>query len=484
MAATLLWYDLETFGTDPLWDRIGQFAAIRTNDSFEPVTDPIVTYCALTPDYVPHPDACLVTGITPQLVNEKGVREVDFAATIHAEMIVPNTCTVGFNSVRFDDQFVRALFYRNFYDPYEREYAHGNSRWDIIDLLRMCHDLRPDGIEWAYDDTGKPVFRLEALAGKNKIEQERAHDALSDVRTTIELARRVYDSQPRLFRFYFSLREKEKVRRIVNLQHAQPIVHTSRIYTSERGCTTLVLPLSVHPDQPNNVLCYDLRHNPSDWIDAPVDEIRRRVFSSASELEEGERIHFSNIHLNRCPAVSPIDVLSKKRAEKLGIDIRLCRKHTDVLRKSLDLIQKVRSVFAQDSSKRNYDSYRDPELRLYSGGFFGDEDRETIDRIRHTDPEDLAADPPELFDPRGPELLRRYLARNYYEHLDADEQRRWKSFCASRILAPEAEGALDFGTFRRDLKNRLSRSDTPAPDKAILKQLLEYADQLEKTVLK
>ncbi|MFW6292810.1 MAG: exodeoxyribonuclease I, partial [Spirochaetota bacterium] len=170
MPFTLLWYDLETFGRHPQWDRIAQFAAIRTNDRFEEVGEPTVAWCRLTPDYVPHPDACLITGITPQTVQERGVSEREFAGLVHDQMIAPSTCSVGYNSIRFDDEFVRALFYRNFYDPYRREYAENNSRWDIIDLMRMCHDLRPDGIEWLYDDRGVPVFRLEEIAKANGIE--------------------------------------------------------------------------------------------------------------------------------------------------------------------------------------------------------------------------------------------------------------------------------------------------------------------------
>ena len=480
MPATLLWYDLETFGTHPQWDRIAQFAAVRTDDRFEALEEPKVLYCRLSPDYLPHPDACLTTGITPQEANNEGMTERDFAAAVHEALIVPGTTTVGFNSIRFDDEFIRALFYRNFYDPYAREYQDGNARWDILDLARMCRDLRPEGLEWPTDHDGRPIFTLEELARANGLEHERVHDALSDVRATIGLGKRIQEAQPKLFRYYFSLRRKDEVRKLLNLQSMEPVVHTSGMFTSDAGCTAIVLPLSVHPTQGNVVITYDLRRDPEDWIDLPVEEIRRRVFSKKEELAEGDRIPFKGIHINRSPAVAPMNTLTPDRALVLGIDLPACLRHAEILRGRPDLVQKVRAVY-EGPPRRHY---QDPELQIYSGDFFPDEDREEFAIIRNAPPEKLKGDPPPLYDPRGPELLRRYIARNFPGSLTEEEARRWKSFCAARILTPEPEGAIDFNTYRREVANRLSRLDTPAEDKRILKALAEYGEYLEAAVLR
>ncbi len=479
MPFTLLWYDLETFGRHPQWDRIAQFAAIRTTDAFEQVEDPVVAYCRLTPDYVPNPDACMLTGITPQLVMKQGTTEREFAALIHEQMVRPGTCTAGFNNLRFDDEFIRALFYRCFYDPYRREYADNNSRWDILGLLRMCHDLRPAGIEWRYDDRGIAVFKLEELAAANGIAHEQAHDALSDVSATIGLAQRVHRAQRKLFRYHFSLRRKEEVRRRLNLQQMEPVLHTSAMFSSPSGCTTVVVPLSVSPSNANEIIACDLRRDPSDWIDAPVEEIRRRVFSKKGELGDTPRIPLSSIHINRCPAIAPLSTIDADRADALGLDIDACLHHAEIIRARRDLVQRIRSVYADRPSR----AYRDPDLQIYTGDFFPDEDRVEFDQIRSLPPDELKESPPRLYDRRGPEMLWRYIARNYPESLNADEREKWKSFCASRILTPEPDGAIDIGTFRRDVENRLSRIDTPAREKVILKDLLEYARELETTVL-
>jgi exodeoxyribonuclease-1 len=328
-------------------------------------------------------------------------------------------------------------------------------------------------------DDGKPSFRLEELTAANGIDHGAAHDALADVRATIEMARLVEEAQPRLFRFYFDLRKKDKVRKYVSLQRPEPIVHTSAMFTSPAGCTTLVLPVSAHPRKTNVVIAYDLRRDPSDWLDLPVEEIRRRVFTSSAALAEGERIPFKGVHLNRSPAVAPLTTLSRERAHALKIDIDACLSNAERIRSRPEVLQRIRSVYDTPPPSR----YEDPELQIYSGDFFPDEDREVFEYIRTASAQELKRNPPELYDTRGPELLRRYIARNFPESLSEAEQKRWKSFCAGRLLTPEPEGAIDFGSFRREVSNRLARVDTPAAHKRILKQLSVYADYLERTVL-
>ncbi len=479
MAQTLLWYDLETFGTHPQWDRIAQFAAIRTNNKFETLGTEENFYCRLSPDYLPRPEACLISKLTPQYVNEHGEPERFFASKIHALMSEPGSCVAGFNNIRFDDEFIRALFYRNFFDPYKREYENNNSRWDIIDLTRMARDLRPEGIEWPEDEEGRPIFKLEVLARANGILHKNVHNALSDVRATIGLAKLIFEKQEKLFRYYFKLRKKDVVRSLLNLQDPQPVVHTSSMFTSTFGCTTLVFPLSVHPTNPNIIITCDLRQDPSDWIDADTNEIRRRVFTRQQELEPEVRIALKGIHLNRSPAVAPLSTLSGDRAKVLGIDKKACLHHVEILKGRKNLIQKIRSVYMEEERRQP----KDAELQIYTGDFFPDEDKEVFSRIRKSTPKELVSEQFQMYDPRGPELLWRYICRNHPDALSEGDRGKWKSFCATRLLTPEPKGAIDIVTFLRDVRNRLSRVDTPASDKKILKSLLDYGETLEREVL-
>lgn len=482
MAATFLWYDLETFGRDPRWDRIAQFAAQRTDGDLNPVGEPVVLYGRISPDYLPSPEACLITGITPRKTSD-GLTEAELAAEIHALMNTPGTCTVGYNSIRFDDEFVRNLFYRNFYDPYRREYARGNSRWDILPLVRLAHDLRPEGIEWVHDESGKPVFRLEELTAANGLAHEHAHDALSDVEATRAVAALIRDKQRKLYDFYLALRRKDEVRRIVNLQHPEPILYNSPVFTRLEGTTSVVLPITANPRNGNEIIAFDLRFETDLLFSLDQDELRRRVFSSREELAGDERVPLVGIPLNKVPAVAPLKTLSDEAAERLGLCLEDARRRAAAIAARLSddqgLPARIRGVY----DDRGDGTYRDPDLNIYAGGFFGDEDRAVFERIHVTPPEVLLREPPSFADARGPEMLRRYLARNWPEALSPPERRRWHSQCAGRLLAPEYDGATDIETYRKRLANMMARNDYSARDKTILKDLLDYASWLTENIL-
>ena len=208
---SFLFYDLETFGLDPRYDRVAQFAAIRTDEQCNVIEEPIVLYCRLSDDYLPDPLAILVTHITPDEVQEKGLNEREFFKEIEKHFSVPGTCVLGYNNLRFDDEFIRFGFFRNFISPYEREYTHGNSRFDVLDLVRSTHDFRPEGINWPINpSSGYPSFKLTSITEANGISHEDAHDALSDVKATISVTHMIQEKQPKLFS-YFPADEKQAV---------------------------------------------------------------------------------------------------------------------------------------------------------------------------------------------------------------------------------------------------------------------------------
>mgnify|MGYP006269062265 FL=1 len=481
VAGSFLWYDLETFGTDPRWDRIAQFAAVRTDMNLQEIAEPVVLHGRISPDYLPAPEACMVTGLTPKRTAE-GLVEAQLAEHIYAEMAQPGTCSAGFNSIRFDDEFIRNLFYRNFIDPYRREWDRGNSRWDLLPLLRLAHDLRPSGMEWLHDGE-RPVFRLEELSSANGVAHDAAHDALSDVRATIGLARRLREAQPRLFDFYLELRRKDAVRRIVNLQNREPVLFSDPLFTRAEGTTSMVLPLTAAKNRSNEIIAFDLRSDPHDLMEADADELRRRVFSSRNELAEGERIPLVRIAVNRVPAVAPRTTLTAERAAALSLDLPAMEQRAAVLRSRLDedpaLAGRIRALYDDNGPP----AYRDVDLNLYAGGFFGDEDRTVFERIRGSRPEDLISSPPVFADARGSDMLFRYLGRNYPEALPPDARRRWQSHCAGRLLAPEYDGATDLHRFRTQITTKMQRTDIAPRDKTVLRDLRDYADWLERHIL-
>ena len=430
---TFFWHDYETFGVNPAKDRPAQFAGIRTDDRLNPVEDPIVLYCQPATDALPSPDACLITGITPQVAKSKGIIEAEFISLINQEMSQPNTCSAGYNSIRFDDEVTRYTLYRNFFDPYAREWQNDCSRWDIIDLARMTYALRPEGVTWPQSENGHPSFKLEDLTKANDISHGSAHDALSDVRATIELAKRLRTAQPRLFDWLFELRNKHRVAGQIDVRAGKPIIHTTRMYPSVNGCTSLVLPLAYETGNKSSVLVYDLRFDPGEFLELSQDELVQRLFTANDELpKEVSRLPVKSLKINRCPAIAPLKSLNPDGASRINLDLDSCAINREKIVSNPDFAKRIERAF----SARKYPSDSDVDTALYSG-FFNDADKRLMNQVRSASPEQLANSTYSFSDIRLPELLFRYRARNWPGSLNGEETARWARHCSERYHAAD-----------------------------------------------
>ena len=447
---TFYWHDYETFGTDPQRDRPVQFAGLRTDADFNVIDDPLVVYCKPAADCLPNPDSCLITGITPQLAVQKGVCEAEFIGRIHQQLAQPNTCTLGYNNLRFDDEVTRNCLYRNFYDPYAREWQNGNSRWDIIDVVRAARALRPEGIQWPVNEEGKPTLRLDQLTIANGIAHETAHDALSDVYATIGIARLVKQAQPKLFQFLLEHRLKTKVLELLQLGSYKPVVHISGKYAAIKNCLAIVLPVCQHPANTNGIIVYDLSMDPELLLSLSIEDIQQRLFTATDDLPEGvTRILLKTVHINKCPVLAPLSVIKPDDAQRLCIDLTLCQVNIEKIKAAKGLAEKLAAVFSGNAYSEQ-DS--DPDLAIYSGGFFPEADRQKMAKIRVSSPEQLAKPKFSFTDPRLPEMLFRYRARNYPETLSADEQLRWNEFCKNRLAGRQAGASITIDAYFARLK--------------------------------
>ncbi|MEM7363193.1 MAG: exodeoxyribonuclease I [Pseudomonadota bacterium] len=469
MSASFFWYDLETSGTHPGRDRVLQFAGVRTDPNLVLVDEPVNLYCYPGNDLIPEPGAIATTGIRMSELKHNGMNETSFFGGIAREFEVPGTCVAGYNSIRFDDEFTRYGFYRNFIDPYAREWRDGNSRWDVIDLFRMARALRPDGVVWPDNEDGSPDFRLEYLAAANQISQGDAHEAVTDVLHTVAMARLVRQAQPKLFDFMFRLRDKHAVSKMIYPLRNKPVVHVSSMYSGQQSNLSVVMPLCAHPDNRNGVLCYDLRVDPASFMTLSAEEVRDRIFTPRTELEANGwiRLPIKTVHLNRCPALSPLATLRPQDAERLGLDLDQIAAYVTQLQsdKADALATSVQLAFAP----REFDPVTDPDRMLYGGGFFSDGDRAKMQELRGMDPTTLAVGTPPFDDPRVPEMVLRYRARNFPETLSTEDLSRWDDYRTHQ-----------FGTDDR-LQNAIADTEhrlQDAPNDA-LSDLLGYLKALE-----
>ncbi|MGJ0636109.1 exodeoxyribonuclease I [Xenorhabdus bovienii] len=419
---TFYFHDYETFGKHPALDRPAQFAGIRTDSDFNIIEEPLVVYCSPADDYLPDPEAVMITGITPQLALKKGVNEAEFTRQIHEAFSKPNTCIIGYNNIRFDDEVSRNIFYRNFYDPYAYSWQKGNSRWDLLDVLRACYALRPEGIIWPENEDGLPSFKLESLTKANGVEHTQAHDAMSDVYATIAMAKRVKKAQPRLFDYFFQLRNKQKVSNQIDIPQMKPLVHVSGMFGTLRSNISLIAPLAWHPTNRNAVIMCDLAGDISPLLELSADELRERLYTRRNELQPGQApVPIKLMHINKCPIIAPENTLRTEDAERVGLNRDQCAKNLVILRSNPQIREKVVELFSQPEEFPESDNV---DAKLYSG-FFSDADKTAMEIIRETAPKNLPALDLTFQDPRIKTLLFRYRARNYPATLDYDEQQRW-----------------------------------------------------------
>lgn len=474
---TFLWHDYETFGANPRYDRPAQFAAIRTDMDLNEVGEPIMRYCQPAPDYLPSPESCLITGITPQQALEQGVPEDVFAREIEAAFSQPGTVGVGYNTIRFDDEVTRFLFWRNLIDPYAREWQNDCSRWDLLDVVRMVYALRPDGIEWPVKEDGSPSFKLEDLARANGLGHEQAHDALSDVRATIALARLIKQKHPKLFEFAFALRKKDRVLHEMGLPaqqiDARPFLHVSGMIRPERGCIAVMWPLAQHPTNKNEVICWDLNAAPSELAAIDADTLRLRMFTRAADLPEGvTRLPIKSIHINKSPmVVRNLKTLSPEMAAKWGIDMNLCIEHAVKARALPDMSQLWKQVY----SKLEGHGPNDVDQDLYNG-FIGPADRRRLNQLRELSPQELSVDRTGFDDVRLQELVFRWRARNWPDSLTEQEQERWQLHCMAVLL----DGAGGARTVEQLFAQIDALSETVEDERAeeILGALYDYAEAI------
>ena len=464
---TFYWHDYETSGADVAEDRPWQFAGIRTNADLEIIGEPLTLYARPAPDRLPHPAAVRVTGITPQEAESKGYPEVEFIRRIHAELAQPNTCGIGYNSIRFDDEITRFALWRNFFDVYAREWQNGNSRWDLLDVTRTYRALRPEGIEWPLREDGQTSFRLEHLTAANGIEHGAAHDALADVVATIEMAKLLRQSDAELFTTLFRQRSKRAVGALLNLEQLTPLVHVSGMFGGARHNLAVVAPVAWHPRHQSEVICVDLARAP-DFLALATDRVRELLFAPQGELPEGvERPPIKTVRLNRAPVLLPASWVAGDTAERLGLQGEVHRRHLAALReaRAADPAKFV-ARFQDIWEERAFTDRCDPDVMLYDG-FIGNGDRALCERVLSSAPEALATQAFPFEDRRLPELLFRFRARNFPDTLSEDETAQWHEHCREQI----ERGPFTLQQFEIELAEERARPEVTSVTLAALNEL-------------
>lgn len=481
MQPTFFFFDYETFGIHPAFDRPSQFAGIRTDMDFNIIADPVNIYCKPLIGYLPDPKAVLITGITPQICLQKGIIELEFAKQIHQELSAPNTCSLGYNSIRFDEEFNRYLFYRNFYDPYDYTYKNGNSRWDLIDLVRACYALRPENIIWPQDENGLPIFKLEALTKANQLIHEQAHDALSDVYATIEIAKLIKNKQPRFFDYFYNLRQKNNVKNLIETTRLAPLVHVSSMFGSYRSNLSLVVILASLPHQQNAFISIDLTGDVKNLLMLTSDEIRQKLYTKNVDLSETEtRIPVKLIHINKAPIIAPLTTLRQNDIERLNLNIDACLSNLDLIKNSFaEITSRLLDVFDPNlaqteaslkSKQKEIELDFFAENQLYSQ-FMSAQDKLLCEKIQQTPLNALEFLDLETEDKRFAPLFLLYKIQNCPQFLTDEERKKWHECMQNRLSESNIKNYID------ELQILLKQYAADPEKTKLLQQLWHYCQQ-------
>ncbi|WP_157988878.1 exodeoxyribonuclease I [Candidatus Erwinia haradaeae] len=469
MQPTFLFYDYETFGISPSLDRPAQFAAIRTDMDFNIIEEPETIYCCLANDYLPQPEAVLITGITPQIAQLRGINEARFTQRIHKKFCVPNTCIVGYNNICFDDEISRNLFYRNFYDPYDWSWKHSNSRWDLLDVARACYALRPHGIHWPKNHQGLPTFRLEKITQENQIIHHSAHDALSDVYATISLAKLIKKKQPKLYNFLYTHRQKHTLRTLINFSRIRSFVFVSSRFGTEKSNITCVTPLAWHPNNKNTLIACDLGKDISPLTTLNADTSFQFSSNDYNLTNNSFNLPLQLIHINKCPIIAPATVLRESDALRIGINLEYYANNLTQLLQYKKIQEKVTQLYR---TKTKHIQLGDIDTQIYNG-FFSYADRSKISTICHTSVENLSTLNLTFYDKRIEQLFFRFRARNFPDTLTPVEKMTWLKHRRT-ILNP---------IYIQEYKNKIEllyiKYHTDPAKQAQLQALLNYTKDIE-----
>lgn len=467
---TFFFYDLETSGFSARYDRIMQFAGQRTNDELELIGQPVNLLVKLTDDILPSPGAVLTTHITPQMTVADGISEADFCRYFLEQVATPDTTILGYNSTRFDDEFIRHTLWRNFRDPYQWAWAEGRDRWDLLDVTRLVRALRPEGINWptkrvAETDQLITTVNLVDMAKCNGFENDNAHDALADVKALINLARLLRRSQPTMWRYLLDHHDKHSVLNIITPGQPKPFVYASGRYSSSYQKTTVATVIA-EGRTPNSYLVWDLRYDPVDFTSLSEAEILGNLTADRATRRQDDfvPIPIKELSINKCPAVAPLGVLDAASETRINLSRAEVMRHYHQLNSQAGLVKRLTKVWCKRPA---FPPASDVEGKLYDS-FTPKSDQAKIRLVAAADSAGLADLHPNFTDERLDELLFRYKARQYPTSLSEAEEERWRKFRRVKL--------------ERELPAYLSElsklASSPAADQFILEELQLWAESI------
>ncbi len=221
---------------------------------------------------------------------------------------------------------------------------------------------------------------------------------------------------------------------------------------------------------------FDLGQEPTILLELGAKKLRELLYTSVADLPEGaERPALKQLLVNKCPVIAPTSTLTGDTAKRLNIDLMNCMKNRQALINSRkEIQQKIAKIF----EPREYEPVTDPDLMIYAGGFFSQQDKTQMQTIHNTMPDELGTQTWSFDDKRLPEMLFRYRARNHPETLNEDELAQWMEHCRNRLVEGDS-GHLNFKNFYAELEQLRTETELDDSKIKVLNKVEEFGRELE-----
>lgn len=405
---TYLFYDLETTGLNKSFDQALHFAAIRTDLQFNEINR-YELKIKLNPDVIPSPYAMLTHHMRLSDI-ANGISEYEAAKQIHQWVNEPGTISLGYNTLSFDDEFLRFTFYRNLLPPYTHQFANRCSRMDIYPMTLLYYLFKNNALKWPVKE-GKISLKLEELNNINQFVTGRAHHAMVDVEATLALAK-VFAEDREMWNYicgYFN--KKTDQERLQKLGDDTALMVYGKL-GYDRQYQSIVLSLGNHYHYNNQLLW--LRLDDKDFSLEPKESVVQNSFVLQKKLgEPGFILPLRERYLQQ---VKP-EVLN------------LAEKNKQWLSDNTDIFKLIREHYRSFQYPQVADI--DIDAGLYVNGFWSPQEEFFCKKFSHAKPEEKSKLIDKITNPRLYALALRILGRNYPGVLTDQQTEEFESYLQS-----------------------------------------------------
>ena len=466
--SNFIFYDFETTGLSHKYDQVLQFAAIVTDESFQELQDSSIDIrCNLMPHIVPSPKALAITNVRPTILSNQELSHREFMHTIETWSAQWRPAIfLGYNSIGFDENMMRQGLYQSLHGPYLTN-TNGNARGDIMRLAHAAYLFDENSLQIPMSSKGKPVFKLGALAKENDIDfdDNEAHDALYDVRKTIELASLIKQKVPNIW---------DAMIKNANKRYAIDLIQSQDIFAS--GETFFNVPYrwlmtccGVNAGNSAQLGVFDLSYSPEDYLDLSVEKLIDVLNASPKIIR--------SVRTNAQPFSLPIKYASEDYWKHIDVTIEEATERAQTIKNRPEFQKRVGEALANRFEVEELSLH--VEENIY-GGFPSGSDKMLMSKFHDVSPEERALLIDQFEDARYKQIARRLVYFETPEKLPEKTKTEMDAWRIERITSNADEEKAPWRTLSEAREELEGLKNEDEWDNALHQEIDDFLSEMEK----